>query len=362
MTTHGRPGKREPAADGNATPPAGQGSFFDDAPAPVAKRKSKSSTVPAAEHPPALRELAASLPGRLYLGTSSWAFSGWNGMVYGAKASESLLSREGLPAYSSHPLLNSVSLDRTFYAPLTAEQYAHYARQVPAGFRFVVKAPNLITDAVLRDDRGAPTGPNPSFLDPVLANDHFVAPCLEGLGDKAGPLVFQFSPLPAEILADPAGWVARLSAFLAALPSLPASRGHERPFYAVEFRDPQVVTPRMMRMLAEREVRYCVAIHARMPSAERQMQAVAATGPGPLVVRWSLLAGQRYEAAKARFSPFDKIQVEDPVTRRVLAEAARAAHAAGQPAWIVANNKAEGSAPLTLELLAREIAAHRPAG
>ena len=34
-----------------------------------------------------------------------------------------------------------------------------------------------------------------------------------------------------------------------------------------------------------------------------------------------------------------------------------AAHASGQPAWIVANNKAEGSAPLTLELLAREIAA-----
>lgn len=346
---------------GASVPPdtaGGQGSFFDDAPAaakPAAKGKAK--TVPAAEHPAGLRQLGAAMPPEVYLGTSSWAFSGWNGIVYGAKASESLLSREGLPAYSSHPLLNSVSLDRTFYAPLTAEQYAHYAGQVPAGFRFVVKAPNLVTDAVLREDRGVPAGPNPSFLDPVLATDHFVTPCLEGLGTKAGPLVFQFSPLPPEILADPAGWVARLSAFLAALPPLPASRGHEQPFYAVEFRDPQVVTPRMMKMLAEQGVRYCVAIHARMPSAARQMQAVAATGPGPLVVRWSLLAGQRYEAAKARFSPFDKIQVEDPETRRVLAEAARAAHAAGQPAWIVANNKAEGSAPLTLELLAREIAA-----
>ncbi|RZS77988.1 DUF72 domain-containing protein [Pigmentiphaga kullae] len=334
-----------------------QRSFFGDAPAPQpAKAKSRTKTVPAAEHPDTLRQLGAAMPGQLHLGTSSWAFAGWNGIVYGAKASESLLSREGLPAYSSHPLLNSVSLDRTFYAPLSAEQYAHYANQVPAGFRFVVKAPNLVTDAVLRDDRGAPAGPNPSFLDPVLATDHFVTPCLEGLGAKAGPLVFQFSPLPPEILGDPAGWVARLSAFLAALPPLPASQGHERPFYAVEFRDPQAVTPRMMKMLAERGVRYCVAIHARMPSAARQMQAVAATGPGPLVVRWSLLAGQRYEAAKARFSPFDKIQVQDPETRRVLAEAALAAHASGQPAWIVANNKAEGSAPLTLELLAGEIA------
>ncbi|VCU70570.1 hypothetical protein PIGHUM_02646 [Pigmentiphaga humi] len=359
MTRQDRtPDDREPqdAENGGAS----QGSFFDDAPAPAKPAAKRQKTIPAAEHPAALRALGEGKPPGLYLGTSSWSFPGWEGIVYGAKASESLLSREGLPAYSAHPLLNSVSLDRTFYAPLTAEQYARYAAQVPDGFRFVVKCPNLVTDAVQRDDRGAPTGPNPSFLDPVLAADHFVSPCLEGLGNKAGPLVFQFSPLPPEILGDPAGLVARLGDFLAALPPLPASEGHVRPFYAVEFRDPQAVTPRMMKMLAERGVRYCVAIHARMPSAARQMQAVAATGPGPLVVRWSLLAGQRYEAAKARFFPFDKIQVEDPETRRVLAAAARAAQAAGQPAWIVANNKAEGCAPRTLELLVGEIAA--PAG
>jgi uncharacterized protein YecE (DUF72 family) len=325
---------------------------------PPKRRKASSDSVPAAEHPDRLRQLARSLPQPLHLGTSSWSFPGWEGLVYGAKASESLLSREGLRAYSQHPLLNSVSLDRTFYAPLTEAQYAHYAAQVPDGFRFVVKAPNLITDAVLRDDRGAPSTDNPSFLDPVLANDHFVAPCLAGLGNRAGPLVFQFSPLPPTILADPAAWVERLAAFLAALPPLPASLGHSQPFYAVEFRDRQVVTPRMMKMLAEHGVRYCVAIHARMPSAERQLQAVAATGPGPLVVRWSLLAGQRYEAAKARFSPFDKLVVHDPATRAALAGAAAASRRAGHPVWIIANNKAEGSAPLTLELLADAIVAH----
>ncbi len=339
-----------------------QSSFFDTDPVPEPqpaprKRANKTKTVPAAEHPEALRELAQTLPRQLYLGTSSWAFAGWNGLVYGANASESLLSREGLSAYSQHPLLNSVSLDRTFYAPLSTEQYAHYAAQVPDGFRFVVKAPNLITDAVQRDDRGIPIGANASFLDPTLATDYFVSPCLAGLGNKAGPLVFQFSPLPGEILADPSALVARLSAFFAALPPLPASQGQHQAFYAVEFRDAQVVTPRMMKMLSQHEVRYCVAIHARMPSAERQLQAVAATGPGPLVVRWSLLAGQRYEAAKARFSPFDKLVVQDPATRKALADAAQLAAHAGLPVWIVANNKAEGSAPLTLELLAREITA-----
>jgi uncharacterized protein YecE (DUF72 family) len=339
-----------------------QPSFFDDesAPPPAASpraRRAGARAVAPAAHPEALRELGAALPREIRLGTSSWSFAGWSGLVYGAHASESLLSREGLPAYSAHPLLRSVSLDRTFYAPLTQEQYARHASQVPDGFRFVVKCPNLFTDAVRRGERGVPSGLNPNFLDAAEAARHFVAPCVAGLGAKAGPLVFQFSPLPLEILADTAAFVARLSAFLAALPLLPASRAGQQAFYAVEFRDPDVVTPRMMRMLAERGVRYCVAIHARMPSAERQMQAVAATGPGPLVVRWSLLAGERYERAKARFFPFDKIVVPDPATRGVLARASRQARAMGQAVWITANNKAEGSAPLTLELLAREILA-----
>lgn len=342
-----------------------QSSFFPDdepAAAPRAASPRRTDAIAPAAHDDELRELGKRLPRQIHLGTSSWAFPGWEGLVYQAAASESLLSREGLRAYGQHPLLRSVSLDRTFYAPISEAQYAHYAGQVPDGFRFVVKAPNLVTDAVLRDDRGGPTGPNPSFLDPTIAADHFVYPCLAGLGGKAGPLVFQFSPLPLAILADPAGWVERLRAFLAALPPLPASEGDRQAFYAVEFRDAEVVTPRMMKMLAQVGARYCVAIHARMPVAERQLQAVAATGPGPLVVRWNLLAGQRYEAAKARFAPFDKIVVPDPTTRHALAAAAARYTGSGSPVWIVANNKAEGSAPLTLALLAHEIAALEAAG
>jgi uncharacterized protein YecE (DUF72 family) len=348
----GTPG--DPAADADADADA-----TSAAPAKKSRARGAATEVPPADHDDDLRALGADLPGDIHLGTSSWAFPGWRGLVYGDDASETLLSREGLRAYGQHPLLRSVSLDRTFYAPISEAQYATYASQVPDGFRFVVKAPNLVTDAVLRQDKGTPTGPNPSFLDAAIATEHFVTPCLAGLGAKAGPLVFQFSPLPMDVLADPAGWVDRLEAFLGALPRLPASDAAQHGFYAVEFRDADVVTPRMMKMLARRDARYCVAIHSRMPPAARQLQAVAATGPGPLVVRWNLLAGQRYEAAKSRFKPFDKLVVPDPDTRNALAEAAAIAHQSGKPVWIVANNKAEGSAPLTIEALAREITARR---
>ena len=101
-----------------------------------------------------IRALGAALPARIHLGTSSWSFPGWTGLVYaprnGKPATEQVLARHGLAAYARHPLFRTVSLDRTFYAPLTVDEFAHYAAQVPDGFRFVVKAPAAVADPVVR--------------------------------------------------------------------------------------------------------------------------------------------------------------------------------------------------------------------
>ncbi|MET5116957.1 DUF72 domain-containing protein, partial [Burkholderia pseudomallei] len=68
---------------------------------------------------------------------------------------------------------------------------------------------------------------------------------------------------------------------------------------------------------------------------------------GPLIVRWSLLGGYKYEQAKAKYAPFDRLVDEDPHTRTALAELAARYVRAGQPVLITVNNKAEGSAPLS---------------
>lgn len=296
------------------------------------------------------------LPLDIRLGTSSWFFPGWRGLVYEGVHPQATLSRKGLAAYAQIPLLRTVSLDRTFYAPISAVDYARYASQVPEHFSFVVKAPAIVCDAVMRDEEGRGKVPNPHFLDAAIATREFVLPCLEGLKAKAGPLVFQVSPLPRSLVEDASLFIERLEAFFAALPR---EMGTHSPIYALELRNPELLTPRLMRMLARAEVRYCVGLHDRMPEVERQEAALRALDgeePGPLVVRWNLHRGFLYQAAKQRYEPFDRLVDQDGETRRALARMAATAFRAGRKVWITANNKAEGSAPLSVLELAREIA------
>jgi len=305
----------------------------------------------------AVQALGRSLSPRIHLGTSSWSFPGWTGLVYaprnGKPATEQALARHGLAAYAQHPLFRTVSLDRTFYAALTAEEFAGYAAQVPEGFRFVVKAPAAFTDPVIRQSgSGAAARENPTFLDAAAVTSTFVRPALAGLGTKAGPLVFQFSPLGRRLLADVPRLVARIAAFIAVLP-----RGA---LYAVEVRDPQLACAEFAAALRDAGAVPCLAIHARMPTVEEQASAFGFDRPDcPLAVvaRWNLHAGRGYEEAKADYFPFNRLVEEDPQSRMALARLARAAAAAGRDVFMTINNKAEGSAPLSVQRLAEKILA-----
>lgn len=307
--------------------------------------------VGAAAVSPALAAVARCLPSHLYLGTSSWAFPGWQGLVYDQAASPSELARHGLAAYAQHPLLRTVCIDRTFYAPLSAADLAAYAAVVPDDFRFMVKAHAWCTQPVRRDpSRSGPHGHtlNEWFLHPAYATEHVVQPCITGLGDKAGPVLFQFSPFDVPALGGPQRFAARLHAFLEALP-----RG---PLYAVEVRNASLLTPVYREVLTAVGVCHCFNIHPSMPALPQQSRVVPPESASALIVRWSLHPTRRYEEAKTRYEPFDRIVDDDLHTRQGIATLCRAALDAGRPVFVIANNKAEGSAPCTVSALAEYLA------
>ena len=330
----------------------------DALPAPMPRQRA--AKVLPAKADPALIDLARKLSSTLWLGTSSWTFPGWIGTVWDSEYADAKLSKHGLGAYTQHPLFRTVSLDRSFYRPLTVPQFAAYATQVPEDFRFVVKAPSLIADAVLRDESGRGHEPNLAFLDAGIALRSFVEPALEGLGAKLGALVFQISPLPTALLHDIPALIERLHALLRAFPDLRATAPDA--VVAVEVRDAAWLTPSFTRVLRESRATYCLGLHPKMPRLDEQLPILRALWPGPLVCRWNLnpLHGAfGYESARTQYAPFDRLVDPDLDTRVALAKVIAGTTAAGQNAYVTINNKAEGSAPLSVVALAEAVHALR---
>ena len=316
--------------------------LFGDDPAP-------DPSTPVGPEPPLARhvEVADRLPAGLRLGTSSWSFPGWEGIVYDRRASEASLAKNGLGAYARHPLLRTVGLDRTYYRPISAEDFQAYAAAVPDDFRFLVKADRLLTSPT---DPGPSSvrGDNPLFLDASYATQEVVGPMMEGLGKKAGPLLFQFSPIPPNLVGGRDSFIDRLQRFLDGLP--------DGLLYAIELRTPAFMTDRYADMLEETGATHCYVVHPAMSSLQRQFEVVRPYEQPALVMRWMLHAGLKYQVAKDRYEPFDKIVDEDSGSLEHIAVAALDALVAERGVFVIVNNKAEGSSPLSVFRLAERLA------
>lgn len=287
----------------------------------------------------AVEALAARLPKELFLGTCSWSFPGWKDLVYDRKASKTTLARHGLAAYARHPMLRTVCLDRTYYAPIKREEYEAYAAQVPPGFRFVVKAHELVTRA-----------DSPHYLDPAYAESEVVGPSVEGLGDKAAVILFQFPPQSPAKLKGPERFSEELHRFLS---ELPKGTTH---VYAAELRTPQVFTTRYVEAVSAAGAAHAYNVHPTMPSVAEQAELTDGSRFPAVVVRWMLRRDRAYEEALELFEPFDRLVAGDEPSRTAVAALCREAARRGQTAFVVVNNKAEGSAPLSLAALAELLA------
>ena len=132
---------------------------------------------------------------RVRCGTSGFSYPAWRGGFYpaGAKGADLLgLYAARLPA---------VEINNTFYRMPSARVVAGWREQVPAGFSFAVKGPQVVTHRKRLREVSQETS-------------HFHAVAAE-LGPSLGPVLWQ---LPPNLKKD----LPRLEAFLALLP--PGSR------------------------------------------------------------------------------------------------------------------------------------------
>lgn len=318
--------------------------MFGGAPAPAGGRgRAGLGLAPAASE---LSQLAARLPPNLRMGTSSWSFQGWASLVWDRAASSRTLARKGLPVYAHHPLFRTVGLDRTYYATMTPEQMGELATGLPEDFRLLVKAHAECTTVKFSPRswyKGRAGQRNELFLEPEYATRAVVEPFMAGLGRHGGVLLFQFPP--QHVPGGPRSFASRLGQFLAALP--------KGPQYAVEIRNRELLTPRYVRALEAVGATHCIAELPGLPDVRKQWEVSGGADRPALVMRWMLARHHDYESGKRAYAPFDRLVDPNPGVRRSYAEMIVQTE---RPAYLVVNNKAEGSSPLSVRAMAEQLA------
>jgi uncharacterized protein YecE (DUF72 family) len=302
----------------------------------------------AAEHASA-RDLAARLPPLLRCGTSSWSFPGWAGIVYGRIATQAHLARHGLREYAAHPLLTTVGIDRSYYAPIPVDDLKGYHDQLPPGFPCCAKAPASVTSYVVPGGPRDAPAPNPDYLSPERFAVEMLEPFALAFADHCGPFIVECAPTPRGVTLDPQAFAERLDRFLEPLP-------REWQF-AVELRDARLLTPAYARVLARHRAGHVFNAWSAMPPPGEQARLLDPAMLPFIVVRLLLRPGTWYEDQREKFRPFDRIVEPDAAMRSDVTDILVRAVARAQPAWLLVNNKAEGSAPLTIRALAERLVA-----
>jgi uncharacterized protein YecE (DUF72 family) len=287
------------------------------------------------------RALAQELPSHVRLGTSSWTFPGWSGILYPAGTTERELSEHGLALYSKNPLFGTVGIDRSYYAPLSVRTYQRYAADLPPGFRCVTKVWSaLVTQNDPRTGRA-----NPRFLDHDLFAQAVLEPTARGFLAHQGPIVFELTPTRKP--RDAAAFTDRLGEFLGKLP---------RDFtYAVELRNRELLTPSYLGLLQSLGVAHVLNFWERMPPIGEQLALPNILTAPTVVCRLMLPPGQRYADRVTDLAPFDRLVDPQPQMRGDVVRLVLECERLGKTVFIIVNNKAEGSSPLTVRELARGI-------
>lgn len=314
-------------------------------PSPVTATPSK----PVPSRPiPQYNSPAMTLSPLIKFGTSTWAYEGWQGTVYTKAYPKGRFKKDCLAEYATYqyngsPLFGTVGLDATFYRPPTDKQLQDYAAQLPAEFEMCSKVWERITIPQFPNmpEYGAKAGQtNPDFLNVDLFVNEVLPPYRRSFKDHSGPFIFEFQRTGIE----PDEFLKRLDDFLGKLP---------KDFrYSVEIRNPAILTPDYRYILQNHGVSHVYNHWTYMPGLMEQHKRLGEVFAAPFIV-FRLLTPLRVKYAQAvRIAePYNKIVAELPTMRKDTVALVKQAGAENRQAYVLVNNRSEGSAPLTVKAL-----------
>ncbi len=175
--------------------------------------------------------------GTVRAGMGGWTFEPWRGTFYPDKlphAKELSYAAEHVP---------TIEVNGTFYRTQTPATFAKWASETPDGFVFALKGPRYAVNRRVLAEAG----------DSIK---RFVDSGPLELGDKLGPLLWQFAPTKKFDASD-------FGAFLALLPH---KVGSAKLRHVVEVRHDTFCTPEFIKLAREHNVPIVFAEHETYPA------------------------------------------------------------------------------------------------
>jgi uncharacterized protein YecE (DUF72 family) len=256
----------------------------------------------------------------LFLGTSAFTASGWQGTFYSVGTNPP----NYLAYYSTQ--FQTVEIDSTFYGCPTAETVNKWYLRTPADFIFAAKVPQVVTHEKMLVDCEAEFE---EFVDRMNI-----------LGDKLGPLLLQF-PMFNKFVMNGDEFLRRLRFFLARVKDLPTVR------FVVEIRNKPWLTERLLDVLRENRVALALSDTSFMPRPwEQKLDLITADfayvrwlgdrkGIEQMTTTWDKTVVDRYDDLRNWVDLFRTIRGRTPDLK----------------IYAYANNHYQGHGPNTVKLL-----------
>lgn len=176
------------------------------------------------------------MAGAIRCGIGGWTFEPWEGTFY-----PSDLPRKRQLEYASAKL-RSIEVNGTYYGSQKPATFAKWAEETPDDFVFSIKGNRFVTNRKVLAEAGE-------------SIDRFFAQGLTELGDKLGPVVWQFAPTKKFDRDD-------FGAFVALLPEELAGR---RLRHVLEVRHDSFFDPGFVALARKHGMAICYAHHHAYP-------------------------------------------------------------------------------------------------
>ena len=255
----------------------------------------------------------------IHIGTSAFTAAGWETAFYPA----GMKPADYLTYYATK--FDTVEVDSTFYRTPSVATVNGWARKVPEGFVLAAKVPQIITHEKI-----------------LLNCDNDLKQFLETMGlmgDKLGPLLFQFGYFNKTAFKSGKEFLARLEPFLKKLP-----KGYR---FALEIRNKQWLTVEFFDLLRAHKVAYALIDQAWMPRVSEIFEKFDPVTADFTYVR---LLGDRKGIEKLT-KTWDKVIVDRSRELMSWVNVCQRTTQRGVTTYVYINNHFSGYAPATVEQL-----------